>query len=232
MNGITVVTGCSSGLGRATCTLLLDLGYDVIGLDQNPNCGIDHPNFSLVHCDLIDKNLELILSAALVGRGLYAIVHCAGVSIGGKIGDLTDNDWDLSLETNLGSAMRLCRLAATQMLDGGRIVLIGSPVAFAGANKPSYAASKAGLHGLTMSVSRDLGKRNILVNTILPGPMMTGMTEDWSQEKIDRISKETRLNRLCEPMEVANVINFLLSKQSSFMTASIVDMTAGSLFGH
>jgi NAD(P)-dependent dehydrogenase (short-subunit alcohol dehydrogenase family) len=83
-----------------------------------------------------------------------------------------------------------------------------------------------------MSVSRDLGKRNILVNTILPGPMMTGMTEDWSQEKIDRISKETRLNRLCEPMEVANVINFLLSNQSSFMTASIVDMTAGSLFGH
>jgi NAD(P)-dependent dehydrogenase (short-subunit alcohol dehydrogenase family) len=83
-----------------------------------------------------------------------------------------------------------------------------------------------------MSVSRDLGKRNILVNTILPGPMMTGMTEDWSQEKIDRISKETRLNRLCEPMEVANVINFLLSNQSSFMTASIVDLTAGSLFGH
>jgi NAD(P)-dependent dehydrogenase (short-subunit alcohol dehydrogenase family) len=83
-----------------------------------------------------------------------------------------------------------------------------------------------------MSVSRDLGKRNILVNTILPGPMMTGMTEDWSQEKIDRISKETRLNRLCEPIEVANVINFLLSNQSSFMTASIVDMTAGSLFGH
>ena len=83
-----------------------------------------------------------------------------------------------------------------------------------------------------MSVSRDLGKRNILVNTILPGPMMTGMTEDWSQEKIDRISTETRLNRLCEPMEVANVINFLLSNQSSFMTASIVDLTAGSLFGH
>jgi NAD(P)-dependent dehydrogenase (short-subunit alcohol dehydrogenase family) len=83
-----------------------------------------------------------------------------------------------------------------------------------------------------MSVSRDLGKRNILVNTILPGPMMTGMTEDWSQEKIDRISKETRLNRLCEPIEVANVINFLLSNQSSFMTASIVDLTAGSLFGH
>ena len=83
-----------------------------------------------------------------------------------------------------------------------------------------------------MSVSRDLGKRNILVNTILPGPMMTGMTEDWSQEKIDRISKETRLNRLCEPIEVANVINFLLSNKSSFMTASIVDMTAGSLFGH
>jgi NAD(P)-dependent dehydrogenase (short-subunit alcohol dehydrogenase family) len=83
-----------------------------------------------------------------------------------------------------------------------------------------------------MSVSRDLGRRNILVNTILPGPMMTGMTEDWSQEKIDRNSKETRLNRLCEPIEVANVINFLLSNQSSFMTASIVDLTAGSLFGH
>ena len=58
---VAIVTGCSSGLGLATCTSLLDLGYDVIGLDQNPNCDIDHPNLSLIHCNLIDKNLALIV---------------------------------------------------------------------------------------------------------------------------------------------------------------------------
>ena len=94
--------------------------------------------------------------------------------------------------------MRICQLADSQLMDGGRIVLVGSPVAFAGANKPSYAASKAALHGLTMSVSRQLGKRGICVNTVLPGPMITGMTSDWSDEKRSRIAQETRLNRLAK----------------------------------
>lgn len=232
MSTLCIVTGSSSGLGLATSAHLVGLGYTVLGLDLNPPEGILSPHFEFLKLDLSEPNLENLVLGALADRQLHGIVHCAAVSKGNNITNLTDEDWNSSLEINLSSAMRLCRLASTTMVDFGKIILIGSPVAFAGATKPSYAATKAGLHGLTMSVSRELGKRNILVNTILPGPMMTGMTSDWSEEKIARISKETRLNRFCKPIEVAHTIAFLLSKECSFMTASMVDMTAGSMFGH
>ena len=113
---------------------------------------------------------------------------------------------------NVTSAMKICQLADSHMMDGGRILLVGSPVGIAGANKPSYAASKAALHGLTMSVSRQLGKRGICVNTVLPGPMITGMTGDWSDEKRDRIAQETRLNRLAKPEDIAYVMVQMMAK--------------------
>ena len=128
--------------------------------------------------------------------------------------------------------MRICQLADLHMMDGGRIVLVGSPVAFAGANKPSYAASKAALHGLTMSISRQFGKRGICVNTVLPGPMITGMTNDWSEEKRLRIAEETRLNRLAKPEDIAHVIGQMMGEKWSYMSAAIVDMTCGSMYGH
>jgi NAD(P)-dependent dehydrogenase (short-subunit alcohol dehydrogenase family) len=105
-------------------------------------------------------------------------------------------------------------------------------VAIAGARKPSYAASKAALHGLTMSVSRSFGKRGICVNTVLPGPMITGMTKDWPVEKRASIANETRLKRLAKPEDVAYVITQMLDKKWSYMSSSIVDLTCGSLYGH
>lgn len=232
MDKCVVITGTSSGLGLETSIHLLEEGYTVIGIDINPQTGISHPRFESVTMDLSCVSLEQTVVEVLSERTLYAMIHCAGVSIGDKVSRLSDKDWSKSIEVNLTSAMRLCRLSSKHMIEGGRILLIGSPVGLVGANKPSYAASKAGLHALTMSVSREVGLRGILVNTILPGPMFSGMTSDWSQEKQNRIASETRIGRLCDPMEVAQLIGFLLSSQCSYMTASIIDMTAGSMFGH
>ena len=83
-----------------------------------------------------------------------------------------------------------------------------------------------------MSVSRQLGKRGICVNTVLPGPMITGMTKDWSEEKRVRIAEETRLNRLAKPEDVAHVMVQMMGEKWSYMSASIIDMTCGSMYGH
>ena len=136
------------------------------------------------------------------------------------------------MEVNVTSAMLICQLADELMVDNGRIILVSSPVAIAGARKPGYAASKAALHGLTMSVSRSFGKRGICVNTVLPGPMITGMTNDWPIEKRASIASETRLNRLAKPEEIAHVINQMLDKNWSYMSASVIDLTCGTLYGH
>ena len=83
-----------------------------------------------------------------------------------------------------------------------------------------------------MSVSRHLGKRQIQANIIFPGPMITGMTDDWPEEKRSSIAASTHFGRLCLPEDVANVIEFMVGPSCTFLTASVIDMTSGSMFGH
>ena len=229
-NHIILVTGTSSGLGLATANLLLNQNFNVIGIDQY-STRIQHTAYTHLEMDLAQFDANLILNE-LTDRNWSGFIHCAGISQGSKLDSLSIEDWNRSIDVNVTSAMRICQLADSHMIDGGRIVLVGSPVAFAGANKPSYAASKAALHGLTMSVSRQLGKRGICVNTVLPGPMITGMTKDWSEEKRVRIAEETRLNRLAKPEDVAHVMVQMMGEKWSYMSASIIDMTCGSMYGH
>lgn len=231
MNRTILITGCSSGVGLEATRLLMDT-FKVIGISRTPP-----PEDVLNTIDFVDIDLsrpfdEEILINRISDTSLFGIVHCAGVSKGSSIQEMDDSDWEYSLNVNLTSAMRLSRFGARHMIDGGRIVFISSPVAVVGAKKSSYSSSKAGLTGLMMSISRELGLRNILVNTILPGPMLTGMTKDWSSERQEKIAHETRLGRLCTPIEIGKMIEFLLSENCTYITASIIDMTAGSMYGH
>jgi NAD(P)-dependent dehydrogenase (short-subunit alcohol dehydrogenase family) len=225
-----LVTGTSSGLGQATANSLLNQNFSVIGIDVQSGI-IEHQNYTHLTMDLATFEFNQI-QEMVENQNWFGFIHCAAVSQGSKLDSLSIEDWNHSMDVNVTSAMLICQLADSQMMDGGRIVLVGSPVAFAGANKPSYAASKAALHGLTMSVSRQLGKRGICVNTVLPGPMITGMTKDWSEEKRNRIAEETRLNRLARPEDIAHVIAQMMGENWSYMSASVVDLTCGSMYGH
>lgn len=225
-----IVTGTSSGLGFATAMQLLDNKFPVIGIDIQ-TAEIEHQNYTHVEMNLASVDLEELQQKIAEDRW-FGFIHCAGISQGGRLDTLSVEDWNLSLDVNVTSAMKICQLADSHMMDGGRIVLVGSPVGIAGANKPSYAASKAALHGLTMSVSRQLGNRGICVNTVLPGPMITGMTSDWPDEKRNRIAQETRLNRLAKPEDIAHVMVQMMGEKWSYMSASLVDLTCGSLYGH
>ncbi|WP_299311920.1 SDR family oxidoreductase, partial [uncultured Halomonas sp.] len=162
------------------------------------------------------------------------LVNLVGVSRGKPIEQLEDNDWAASFDINVTPAMRLIRLVAPGMrtAGAGSIVNVGSPVGLVGANKPSYAASKAALHGLTMSAARNLGSSGVRVNLLLPGPTITEMTRDWPEERRRAVAQGTFLKRLCQPEEIADMIAFLLGDRSTYLTGSVIDMTAGSLWGH
>ena len=227
---LIIVTGSSSGLGLATAKLLLENNFNVIGIDCNL-AKIENTAYVHAQVDLASFDIEQI-KEVIGNQKWFGFIHCAGISQGTEIQLLSIEDWNHSMSVNVTSAMRICQLASSLMENGGRIVLVGSPVAFAGANKPSYAASKAALHGLTMSVSRQVGTRGICVNTVLPGPMITGMTKNWPEEKRERIAKETRLKRLAKPEDIAHVIVQMMGEKWTFMSASIVDLTCGSMYGH
>jgi NAD(P)-dependent dehydrogenase (short-subunit alcohol dehydrogenase family) len=230
-----VVTGCSSGLGSALSKLLIDLGrYSVIGLDINESDFVDE-NYHFISSDLSDrKTIEDLVNNVIEisGKSLYGIVNVAGISVGKSIVGMDENDWDKMLQVNLTSPALLISKLQDIMVEGGRIVNVSSPVSVTGSNKPGYSASKAGMHGLTMSVAKNLGPRNILVNTVFPGPMITGMTQKWSQDKRDSIATESFLGRLTTSEEVANGIKFLLNPETTGITGSILDFTAGSMFTH
>jgi len=231
-----ILTGAGGGMGQSCAMLLANNGWQVLAIDRNADRLApltNHANISLLCADLTSELLpNLIIEALTTMPQLMGLVNMAGVSIGAPISKLEEDVWQQAFATNVDAPMRLIKLAASRMPAGGSIVNIGSPVGIVGANKPSYAASKAALHGLTMSCARNLGPANIRVNLLLPGPTITCMTNDWPESRREAIAQGTFLKRLCTPEEVAKAVHFLLSEQASYFTGSVVDMTAGSLWGH
>lgn len=237
--GQIIITGAAGGMGIAVCELLAKKAYRIIAIDHNKErleqLQLDNAQLMGIAIDLNAPELLLKVTEAInPALPVVGLVNLVGVSKGNTIDFLTDEDWDAAFAINVTPAMKLTKLLASMMRQQkqGSIVNVGSPVGFIGARKPNYAASKAALHGLTMSCARNLGEDNIRVNLLLPGPTITYMTEDWDVNKCEDIAKGTFLKRLCTPKEIAQVIAFLISDKSSYITGSIIDMTSGSMYGH
>lgn len=234
-----IVTGAAGGMGTATCTRLADAGWQVLAIDREAETlarlAVRSDRIHSLVADLAAPAMPSDVEAALAQLPpTTGLVNMAGVSIGDTIDRLDDDAWDLSFAVNVSPAMRLIRLLAPHFRRQGQgsIVNVGSPVGIVGARKPSYAASKSALHGLTVSCARNLGADNIRVNLLLPGPTLTGMTHDWSEERCAAIAGSSFLKRLCTPDEIARTVAFLLGPDSSYLTGSVIDMTAGSMWGH
>jgi NAD(P)-dependent dehydrogenase (short-subunit alcohol dehydrogenase family) len=234
-----IVTGAAGGMGAATCLTLEAQGAEVIAIDANAaalqQLAADGARIHPLPIDLAAPELIERIETLLAGLPpLAGIVHMAGISFGSPIEQLDDEAWERSFAVNVTPAMRLIRALAPQLRQrgGGSIVNVGSPVGLIGARKPSYAASKGALHGLTMSCARNLGPDGIRVNLLLPGTTITGMTQDWDEARRAEVAQGNFLKRLCTPQEIAHVVAFLLSDASSYVTGSVIDMTAGGLWGH
>jgi NAD(P)-dependent dehydrogenase (short-subunit alcohol dehydrogenase family) len=235
-----LVTGAAGGMGRELCRLLVSGGWTVLAVDRQAEALTSlagEVGERLLPCtvDLARPDLAERVRPALERLGgLRGLVNLAGISQGDVIERLTDADWDESMAVNVTAAMRLARLCVPWLKESGHgsIVNVASPVGLIGARKPSYAASKAALLGLTMSLARNLGRYNIRVNSLLPGATITGLTADWSEEKRRQIAAGTFLGRLCQPIEIARAIRFLLSDDASCITGSTLDLTGGGIFGH
>ena len=235
-----IVTGAAGGMGSAVCRRLLREGAAVVGIDSSwqrleaLTVELGALPFVSLCVDLGAPELLTRLEPLVEGARITGLVNLCGVSLGSPIEALSDEDWAESFAVNATAPMRLARFCAPLMREvgGGSLVNVSSPVGFIGAKKPSYAASKAALQGLTMSLARNLGPDGIRVNLLLPGPTTTFMTSDWSDAKRAAVAASSFLGRLCQPDDVAAVIRFLLSADASYMTGAIVDLTAGSMFTH
>lgn len=237
-----VLTGATGGIGQAICARCVSDGYNVLALgrdtaklqkleDQFPDTVIGIA--SDLASPTIGKDVQQALMRNQAEPTLHGVVHAAGISKGAAIEETTDESWYESMDVNTTSIMRILRelVPALKETEGASIVLVSSPVALVGARKVGYSASKAALHGMNAALSSRLGEHGIRVNAVLPGPTITPMTDDWSEDKRTMIAQSSPFKRLCRPEETAGVVSFLLGPDSSALTGTIIDATGGRHIG-
>lgn len=242
---VALVTGAATGIGRAAAEYLDAEGAGVfgIGLDGEEGRAVyagKGPGLVFRETDLTDSDAVKAAVADLATRfgRLDAVVNCAGIYATGKrLEQLTDAEWDRTIAVNLTAIFKVCRetLPLLRAAGGGSVVNIASVHADATVpGVPAYAASKAGVVGLSRQMALDYATDHIRVNAVLVGSVATRMTLDGLEaaggaEALGLSFDTNRIARIADPREIATAIGFLISDEASFVTGSAMQVDGGML---
>ena len=235
-----LVTGAGRGIGRAVALTLAKAGANVAVCDLDAATAqstagevqaLGRTSVSLC-CD-VAKASDVADAVSAFGAAfptLDILVNNAGITRDGLIVRMKEEDWDLVLSVNLKSAFLCCKEAARSMMKArsGKIVNIASVVGIIGnAGQANYSASKAGLIGLTKSLAREFASRNIQVNAVAPGFIQTAMTDKLSLQDKEKLASQIPMQRLGQPLDVANTVLFLASSLSDYITGQVLAVDGG-----
>ena len=242
---VALVTGGSRGIGRATCLALAARGAAVAvlyrsRLDQAEEVVKEiHAGGErgvAIKADGLDPDaVKRSVQEAVSGLGRVDIlVNNLGELTEGQVADLKDEEWEHSLAVNLGSAFRYARECIPSMKERrwGRIISVSSQAAFTGSNNHAhYAAAKSGLLGLTFSLAKELGAWEVTANVVAPGRIVTDMLVEIMAGREEEWIRQTPLQRIGRPEEVAGPIAFLASEDASYITGAVLNVSGGQLMG-
>lgn len=234
---VALVTGSTRGIGRAIAQTLAACGarVAVVGRDLAKaeavaaELGADAKGFA---CDIShpEQVTALVGAVETAFGGLDILVNNAGITKDNLMLRMKDEDWNSVLETNLRSAFIAIRAAQRGMMKKrwGRIINIASVVGLIGnAGQANYAASKAGLIGLSKSVAKELASRNILCNVVAPGFIATDMTDAMTPEAVAALAAQIPLARFGAPQDIAGVVAFLASEHAGYITGQVLTVDGG-----
>ncbi|MEG6521582.1 3-oxoacyl-[acyl-carrier-protein] reductase [Desulfotomaculum sp. 1211_IL3151] len=242
LNGkVAIVTGASRGIGKAIALALAGAQADIVvnyagrveAAEETAAAIRQLGRRALVYqADVADtQQVQEMVSAALTEFGkIDILVNNAGVTRDNLILRMKEEDWDTVLSVNLKSAYNTIKAVARPMVKArsGRIINISSVVGrYGNAGQANYAAAKAGLIGLTKSMAKELGPRNITVNAVAPGFIMTEMTEHLTPDAKEKLTSAVALNRLGKPEDVASIVAFLASDFCSYITGQVIGVDGG-----
>ncbi|MBI2911875.1 MAG: 3-oxoacyl-[acyl-carrier-protein] reductase [Chloroflexi bacterium] len=240
---IALVTGASRGIGRAIALVLAREGARIAvnyrsGKDLALAVATEIQSAGgeaiTIQADVRERpEVDAMVEAVTrMWANEDILVNNAGIARDTLLLRMSQADWDDVLETNLRGAFFCCRAVMRQMVRQrwGRIINISSVIGRLGnAGQANYSASKAGLHGLTKSLAREYGGRNITVNAVAPGYIPTDMTATLPKEALEAILRQIPLGRLGTCEEVAEVVAFLASERASYVTGQIIGVDGGML---
>ncbi len=241
LNGqVALVTGASRGIGKAIALALGSCGATVIGTATTTE-GAERITESLSAAGVSGRGAALDVGDAEAVEALVKdigasegavtiLVNNAGITRDNLLLRMKEDEWDQVLETNLTSVYRTSRACLRGMMKarGGRIINIGSVVGQMGnAGQGNYCASKAGMVGFTKALAREVGSRNITVNTVAPGFIETDMTRDLDTSQREALSKQIPLTRLGSPEDIAGAVVFLASPAAAYITGETLNVNGG-----
>lgn len=238
---IALVTGASRGIGAAIARRLASEGATVVvNYHSSPEAaervvaeimGAGGQAVAMpADVSKLDQATEMVKAVQKQFGRLDILVNNAGTTRDNVIMMMKEDDWDLVIDTNLKSAWNCCKAASRVMLkqSSGRIINISSVAGITGnGGQSNYSASKAGMIGLTKSLAKEIGPRNITVNAVAPGFIPTDLTQALIEQIKDTIVEHTALRRLGAVEDVAHVVAFLASDEAGFVTGQVIAVDGG-----
>lgn len=237
---IAFVTGASRGIGKAIALDLAANGATVIGTATSEK-GAEAISAYLAEAGatgcgkcLNVTDAEMVANVvAEIGKEYGApniLVNNAGITRDNLLMRMKEDEWDDIMDTNLSSVFRVSKACLRGMMKakGGAIINIASVVGVMGnAGQTNYAAAKAGIMGFTKSLAREIGAKNVTVNTVAPGFIDTDMTRALPEEQRDALTQQIPLKRLGEPEDIAKTVTFLASQGGAYITGQTINVNGG-----
>jgi acetoacetyl-CoA reductase len=237
---VALVTGGIGGIGAATCAALAASGHRVIAADISvPEARLHalraQPNLASLEALELDVSdldaCERAVAGILADHGrLDVLVNCAGITRDSTLRKMQREDWDAVLGVNLDGLFNLCKHAIEPMIAQGygRIVNISSINGQTGQfGQTNYAAAKAGVHGFSMALAREVAAKGVTVNSVAPGYCDTPMVQTIPAPIREKILSQIPVGRIAQPEEIARVVDFLAGAGSGYITGALVPVNGG-----